>query len=77
MKYYTYYFNKLDKHAKSIHEKSKLYIREWLDRKEDLESFIFNYIDIDETVSGMAYNLMMANRWYAIALIADELGWEY
>ena len=36
-----------------------------------------NWIDIDEYAIGQAYFLEAANRWYAIALLAQKLGWEY
>ena len=78
MEYYTDWVAKLTAHGKMIHDKDKYDMLDWvLERKEDFDSFVFNYMTIDETASGESFNIMMANYWFAVALIAHELGWDY
>jgi len=74
MDYYYDYYRLLDDEQLLSHEKDKNEMVVW---KEDLESFIFNYIDIHAEVGTYNYNLEMANRWYAIAMLAEKLGWDY
>ena len=78
MEYYFDYLDRLDERQLELHNKAQIDIRDWLDnRKEDLENFLFNYIDIKAEGGTYDYNLEMCNRWYAIAHLILKLDWDY